>query len=78
MSSDLLSYNSIKITQIKCFEWISGFILNELMFLDPNYHPKSNLYVQKVIYYAFLSNLIIITIFIKKIKLIIIDFNQRL
>ena len=47
MSSDLLTYNSNKITQNKCFEWISGVILNDLMFLDLNCNPKSNHLCQK-------------------------------
>ena len=47
MSSDLLTYNSNKITRNKCFEWISGVILNDLMFLDLNFHPKLNLLCSK-------------------------------
>ena len=43
MSSDLLTYTSNKTTQNKCFEWISGIILNDLIFLDLNFHPKSKL-----------------------------------
>ena len=47
MSSDLLTYNINDIYQSKCFEWILGVILNDLMFLTLYCHPKSNLLCQK-------------------------------